>query len=221
MRFEQFVSIKESLLNEGYSETEYKYLVDISESVLTEQEEEDLFEGELYEGALGDLINRVRMLGLGKKLTKAKVDKALLDVDTKKKIRAGIPPEKKEILLAATETKTKASDELVRGIVQKIDDLAADSAWLKKVATKLKTEAAIKSSEILIKAASKEEAKELKLAIQKKQERIANAEEELRDYETGAQEKAKKESKEEIEKIQRRGKTPKSLVEGCSSLKKR
>ena len=99
MRFEQFVSIKESLLNEGYSETEYKYLVDISESVLTEQEEEDLFEGELYEGALGDLINRVRMLGLGKKLTKAKVDKALLDVDTKKKIRAGIPPEKKEILL--------------------------------------------------------------------------------------------------------------------------
>ena len=202
MRFEQFVSIKENLLNEGYSETEYKYLVDISESVLTEQEEVDLFEGELYEGVLGDLINRVRMLGLGKKLTKAKVDQALLDVDTKKKIRAGIPPEKKDILLAATETKTKASEELVKGIVQKIDDLAADSAWLKKVATKLKTEAAIKSSQILIKAASKEEAKELKLAIQKKQERIANAEEELRDYETGAQEKAKKESKEEIEKIE-------------------
>jgi len=155
-----------------------------------------------------NIIGFMRIKGLAGKYMKSMVDEAIADMDyARRKKAAGPDAENKdnaEQLKTAHAAKKEAIKDRTKAIAEKIDNIAS-TEFLKKVATRTKIAARIKKNEIVLRIASKEEAKELKLKNGELSQDLQRIDGELRDYEKENAEEiddAKKEAAKQIkEKI--------------------
>ena len=121
-----------------------------------------------------------------KKLQKAKVAQALNNVDYAKRKAKGatsLSPEKKEILKQANLAKNSALSDTTSNIGGRMDDLAT-TAGLKQVVKLAKTKSALAANQIVLKAATGEEAKQLKIKQKELTTKAAEAQQALADYES-------------------------------------
>jgi hypothetical protein len=134
-----------------------------------------------------------------KKFQKAKVAQSLNDVDYAKRKEKGkaadLSKDKKEILDQANKAKNSALADTTSNISQRMDDLAT-TPGLKQVVKLAKTKSNIAANQIALKAASGEEAKQLRIKAKALAGKAADAQQALKDYEsTDKKEPAEKETK--------------------------
>ena len=134
-----------------------------------------------------------------KKFQKAKVAQALNDVDYAKRKEKGkaadLSKDKKEILDQANKAKNSALADTTSNISQRMDDLAT-TPGLKQVVKLAKTKSNIAANQIALKAASGEEAKQLRIKAKALAGKAADAQQALKDYEsTDKKEPAEEETK--------------------------
>jgi hypothetical protein len=170
---------------------------------------------------LKTLMGLIRLQGLGKILTKAMVDEGAIDLDYGRKLKAAGESDNKEKsqqLRFARDTKKSAAKEKIDGIKEKIDDIAenSESGWVQSLASKIKIEAKIAKSKILLKVANKEEKKELGLQIKSDSERLVDLENELKNYEKEQGKDLKDKAKEESEKIKQDIDSKKEEIKGIN-----
>lgn len=174
------------------------------ESLLEELVEHPSFHN-IDEG-LGDMLTNIKAFASNpikftklkknlKKYEKALVQQSINNVDFAKKKQAsnddGKDKKRAETLKAANDAKNKALKDTVDAIEARMKDLAT-SEPLKLYSNLKKNSAKIKASQIVLKAASGEEAKQLKLKIETLEDRISDDGKSLKDYaaqdgENGAQ----------------------------------
>lgn len=174
------------------------------ESLLEELVEHPSFHN-IDEG-LGDMLTNIKAFASNpikftklkknlKKYEKALVQQAINNVDFAKKKQAsnddGKDKKRAETLDAANKAKNQALKDTVDAIEARMKDLAT-SEPLKLYGNLKKNSAKIKASQIVLKAASGEEAKQLKLKIETLEDRISDDGKSLKDYaaqdgENGAQ----------------------------------
>jgi hypothetical protein len=122
-----------------------------------------------------------------KKYQKAKVAQALNDVDFAKRKEKGrtadLSKEKIEILNQANKAKNAALKDTASNISQRMSDLAT-TPGLKKVAQLAKTKSAMAANQIALKAATGEEAKQLKIKAKELATDAAGQQKALADYES-------------------------------------
>jgi hypothetical protein len=134
-----------------------------------------------------------------KKFQKAKVAQSLNDVDYAKRKEKGkaadLSKDKKEILDQANKAKNSALADTTSNISQRMDDLAT-TPGLKQVVKLAKTKSNIAANQIALKAASGEEAKQLRIKAKALAGKAADAQQALKDYEsTDKKEPAENETK--------------------------
>jgi hypothetical protein len=134
-----------------------------------------------------------------KKFQKAKVAQSLNDVDYAKRKEKGkaadLSKDKKEILDQANKAKNSALADTTSNISQRMDDLAT-TPGLKQVVKLAKTKSNIAANQIALKAASGEEAKQLRIKAKALAGKAADAQQALKDYEsTDKKEPAEEETK--------------------------
>lgn len=151
-------------------------------------------------------ISATKITNNGKNLVQAEIDNAAADLDyekrklaSKKASDAKIEAAEKrgdtetvnqikdkqrdsiEVLKQAHKQKTSALDDKVKGIKDRIDDLAKNNT-LKELGSLVKTAARVKRNEVLIKGADEEEKKQLKVQLQKDMEKIDNLQKGFGEY---------------------------------------
>jgi len=135
-------------------------------------------------------IKYVKIRNNAKKLVKAKVAVALNDVNfEKKKQKSTIKdPDKNAVLTKANAAKNDALKDTAKGVSDRMDDLAT-SPILKKVSSLAKTKAAVAANKTILKSATGEEAKQLKVRqteLNKKATKLAGG---IKDFESTAAKK--------------------------------
>ena len=150
-------------------------------------------------------IKYVKIKNNAKKLVKAKVAVALNDVNfEKKKQKSTIKdPDKNAVLTKANAAKNSALKDTAKGVSDRMDDLAT-SPILKKVSSLAKTKAAVAANKTILKSATGEEAKQLKVRqteLNKKATKLAGG---IKDFESTA---AKKEETKPAPKTDTEAKT--------------
>jgi hypothetical protein len=186
----------------------------LEEFIAEQQIEEGLFDVITSSTAfIKNPISATKITNNGKKLVKAEVDVASLDLDyTKKKEAADAAlknkikmlsnkgdteaiqdfkereASKKRILDAANKQKVEALKDKVDAIKDRIDNLSNNNSNLEDLATLVKTAARIKKNEVLIKGADDEEKNQLKSKLQNDLNRINNIKKEISDTENSKQE---------------------------------
>jgi len=122
-----------------------------------------------------------------KKFQKAKVAQALNGVDFAKRKEKGksadLSKDKLEILDQANKAKDAALKDTTSNIGQRMDDLAT-TPGLKQVVKLAKTKSSMAANQIALKAASGEEAKQLKIKAKALAGKAADAQQALKDYES-------------------------------------
>ena len=122
-----------------------------------------------------------------KKYQKAKVAQALNDVDFAKRKEKGkaadLPKEKIEVLNQANKAKNAALKDAASNVAQRMSDLATTTG-LKRVAQLAKTKASLAANQIALKAATGEEAKQLKIKQKELATDAAGQQKALADYES-------------------------------------
>lgn len=121
-----------------------------------------------------------------KKFQKAKVAQALNDVDYAKRKAKGakdLSSEKKEVLMQANKAKNSALADTTSNIGARMDDLAT-SPGLQQVVKLAKTKSNLAANAIVLKSATGEEAKQLKIKQKKLTKKAAEAQQGLKDYES-------------------------------------
>ena len=122
-----------------------------------------------------------------KKFQKAKVAQALNGVDFAKRKEKGksadLSKDKLEILNQANKAKDAALKDTTSNIGQRMDDLAT-TPGLKQVVKLAKTKSSMAANQIALKAASGEEAKQLKIKAKALAGKAADAQQALKDYES-------------------------------------
>ena len=122
-----------------------------------------------------------------KKYQKAKVAQALNDVDFAKRKEKGktadLSKEKIEVLNQANKAKNAALKDTASNIAQRMSDLAT-TPGLKRVAQLAKTKSAMAANQIALKAATGEEAKQLKIKAKELATDAAGQQKALADYES-------------------------------------
>ena len=121
-----------------------------------------------------------------KKFQKAKVAQALNDVDYAKRKAKGakdLSSEKKEILKQANLAKNSALKDTTSNIGSRMDDLAT-TPGLKQVVKLAKTKSNLAANQIVLKSATGEEAKQLKIKQKQLTKKAADAQQGLKDYES-------------------------------------
>lgn len=148
--------------------------------------------------AFGSPIKYTKIKNNIKKYQKALVQRSINDLDfEKKKARSGKEdPKQKAILAAANKAKNQALKDQADAISDRMEDLSTTDA-LKAVARLGKNRAKLEAAKIVAKVASGEEAKALKLKINKYETKIAHDKSSLKDYEKKEEEKADKKEKKE------------------------
>jgi len=117
------------------------------------------------------------------KFQKAKVAHALNDVDYAKKLASSDSKQESDILKKANAVKNAALKDIQSNISTAMDD-AATTDGLKAVVRLAKTKASLTANGIIIKAATGEQAKQLKIRQKKLQGQVADAGAALKDYES-------------------------------------
>ena len=135
-------------------------------------------------------IKYVKIKNNAKKLVKAKVAVALNDVNfEKKKQKSSIKdPEKNAVLTKANAAKNTALKDVAKGVSDRMDTLAS-SPILKKVSSLAKAKAALAANKTILKSATGEEAKQLKVKqteLNKKAIELAGG---IKDFESTAAKK--------------------------------
>ena len=122
-----------------------------------------------------------------KKFQKAKVAQALNGVDFAKRKEKGksadLSKDKLEILDQANKAKDAALKDTTSNIGQRMDDLAT-TPGLKQVVKLAKTKSSMAANQIALKAASGEQAKQLKIKAKALAGKAADAQQALKDYES-------------------------------------
>jgi hypothetical protein len=118
-----------------------------------------------------------------KKFQKAKVAHALNDVDYAKKKASSDSKKETEILKITNNVKNAALKDVQSNISSRMDDLATTTG-LKAVVRLAKTKSSLAANKIVIKAATGEQAKQLKIRQKKLTKQASEAERALKDYET-------------------------------------
>lgn len=169
----------------------------IGESASIDLEIDELYEelfdltnvSELNEGILDFIKSPIKFMKIKKNLKayqKALVQKAINDVDFAKKKQAGDADEKDkkrmETLKQANQAKNKALDDQLSAISERMTELSSGDEGLGKVVSIGKTKSKLAAAQIVMKATSGEEAKQLKLEIDTLSDRIADDEKSLKDY---------------------------------------
>ena len=135
-------------------------------------------------------IKYVKIRNNAKKLVKAKVAVALNDVNFEKKKQKSTvkDPDKNVVLTKANAAKNSALKDTAKGVSDRMDDLAT-SPILKKVSSLAKTKAAVAANKTILKSATGEEAKQLKVRqteLNKKVTKLAGG---IKDFESTAAKK--------------------------------
>ena len=169
----------------------------IGESASIDLEIDELYEelfdltnvSELNEGILDFIKSPIKFMKIKKNLKayqKALVQKAINDVDFAKKKQVGDADEKDkkrmETLKQANQAKNKALDDQLSAISERMTELSSGDEGLGKVVSIGKTKSKLAAAQIVMKATSGEEAKQLKLQIDTLSDRIAADEKSLKDY---------------------------------------
>lgn len=150
-------------------------------------EDSDIVLNENIATVIKSPIKYTKIVNNAKKLKKAKIAITLNDLDyEKKKAKSKIKdPDKNPVLKKANATKNDALKGIISDINTRIDDLATTDA-LKKVATVVKTKASLAANKVVLKSASGEESKQLKVKQVKLNKKLSDAEGKLKDYEKDA-----------------------------------
>ena len=143
------------------------------------------FVNEALIDAIKNPIKWKKIKNNAKKFQKAKVAQALNDIDyEKKKAASGSKDsDKNAILKAANAKKNDTLKQDTSDIGSRMDDLAT-TPGLKKVVTLAKSKSSLAANKIIIKAATGEEAKQLKVQQKKLVKKIGAAKTALADYES-------------------------------------
>jgi hypothetical protein len=225
MKFEKFQSLREKMIQEGTlnesvkSFQEYKELfVEASnelesEEILSTIEESDidilgiaafedtqLDEADSKSNIFKNIFGWMKLKGLSSKYMKSMVDEGIVEMDYARRKAASDSKEETEQLKQAHTAKKDALTDRTKAIAEKIDSIATTD-FLKKVAQKTKIGARIKKNEVILKIASKEEAKELRLRNAELNQDLQSVDGELREYEKENKEAIKDAKKEAAEKI--------------------
>ena len=168
----------------------------LNESYDSFSNELDLILNENIGAAVGDPIKYTKIKNNAKKYQKALVQKSLVDVDYEKKKAAGLEPDKKEVLKAATDAKKSSLNDLISSIGDRMDSLATTDP-LKKVVSLAKSKAKVSAAETSLKTADAEETKQLKAKIKDLNQKAANIQQELKKEEPKKEEPKKEEPKKE------------------------
>ena len=150
----------------------------------------------INEGIIDAVKNPVKWIKIknnAKKYQKARVAQALNDVDyakRKEKAQGDLTPKQKEVLTQANKAKNSALADTASNIGQRMADLATTDG-LKQVVKLAKTKSSLAANKIVLKAASGEEAKRLKIKQTKLTAKATDAQKALKDYESDGEKPAK------------------------------
>jgi chromosome segregation ATPase len=229
MKFETFYKIRQSLKENGIlsesvsSYEEYSSLFStavihqqVAESIDKEMDRIELSIACLEEIQIDEardsgsnifstIISYMRIKSMAAKYIRAMVDEGVNDMDYYRRRaaarKAGKDSAETENLKVAHQTKADALTDRVKAIADRIDTIAGSSEFLNRAAQKVKTTGRIKKNEILIKIASKEEAKELKLKNAELNKDLVTIDNELRDYQSDNKDEIEKAVKEQMDKV--------------------
>ena len=175
--------------------------VNIAQAMISQ---EAIGESEVNEALIDAVKNPIKWKKIknnAKKYQKAKVAQALNDVDFAKRKEKGkaadLPAEKIEVLNQANKAKNAALKDAASNVAQRMDDLATTTG-LKRVAQLAKTKASLAANQIALKAATGEEAKQLKIKQKELTGKATDAQKALADYESTAAKKAEKPAVQEM-----------------------
>lgn len=157
---------------------------------------DSLVEGTINEAApkgkstLATLFNPVKYIKIknnAKKYQQSLIQIAINNLDFEKKKAAGnMDKDKAEVLKAANAQKNQALKDQAGAISDRMDQLATTNG-LKKVVAVAKNKSKMAAAETALKTADGEEAKALKLKIKALNQKVAQDQQELKDYEKAAQ----------------------------------
>ena len=173
-------------------------------------------------------IKYTKIKNNAKKYQKAKVSQALNDVDYAKRLnksKGELTAKQKEVLKQANKAKNTALADTSTAISQRMDDLAT-TPGLQQIVKLAKTTSKIAANKIVLKSATGEEAKQLKIKEKSLEKKAADAKTALKDYEsTEAEEETtpptnnddapKDNEKEETDKAQEQDKADLEKAEGA------
>lgn len=197
-----YFDIKINELSEGFDE---QILESVNENYSERIDEAFLF------AFVKNPIAATKMINNGRKLEKAKIMKAAIDIDFSKKIdaveqkfggNAAKKRQMRETLRQAKKLKDDQAKELVDNISKRITELAGSDRRLEKFASYIKTTASIAANKKLLKAADGEEAKQLGLKIQQDENKIAEDKRSFKEYDAELSDKERKNAEEEAKKTQ-------------------
>lgn len=158
----------------------------------------------INEGLIDAIKNPIKFTKIknnAKKFQKAKVAKALNNVDYAKKLAKGksdLSEPQKEVLKQANAAKNDALKDTTSQIGSRMDDLAT-TPGLKQVVKVAKTKSSLAANGIVLKAATGEEAKQLKIKQKVLTKKAAEAQQGLKDYESTDTEKKETKSKTKVD----------------------
>ena len=141
------------------------------------------------EGLIDAIKNPIKFTKIknnAKKFQKAKVAQALNDVDyakRKEKGKGDLSPKQQEVLKQANAAKNAALKDTTSQIGSRMDDLAT-TPGLKQVVKVAKTKTSLAANGIVLKAATGEEAKQLKIKQKELTKKAAAAQQGLGEYES-------------------------------------
>tara|TARA_R100000544_G_C2216795_1_gene55038 strand:+ start:65 stop:1156 length:1092 start_codon:yes stop_codon:yes gene_type:complete len=144
------------------------------------------FVNEALIDAIKSPIKYTKIKNNAKKYQKAKVAIALNTVDAKKKRAASkvtLTPKQKASLDAATSAKNDSLKGIATEIGNRMDDLAT-TPGLEQVVKVAKTKSRLDANKKILKAATGEEAKQLKIKVKKGETSFFKAKSDLKDYES-------------------------------------
>lgn len=150
----------------------------------------DEFVNENIGAALGSPVKYIKIKNNAKKYQQAKVQQALNNVDFEKKKQASkgdLDKKAMDTLKAANAAKNQALRDKASSISQRMKDLATTDG-LKKVVTLATTKSNLAAAQTALKAADAEETKQLKVKIKNLSKKAAEAQGDLKDYESSAKE---------------------------------
>ena len=165
---------------------------------------------DLNEGILDFIKSPIKFMKIQKNMKmyqKALVQQSINEIDFAKKKEASKEdpnPKALEVLKQANLAKNLALKDQVDAIVDRMSQLSEGDEGLAKVVAVGKSKSKLAAAKIVMKAASGEEAKALKLKIATLEDRVADDEQSLKDYTAKAgptdKEKADKEAQDKIDK---------------------
>lgn len=195
-----YFDIKINELSEGFDE---QILESINENYSERIDEAFLF------AFVKNPIATTKMINNGRKLERAKIMKAAINIDFSKKIDAveqkfgddaARKRKMKETLQQAKKLKEDQAKELVDNISKRITELAGSDKILGRFASYIKTTASIAANKKLFKAADGEEAKQLGLKIEQDEKKIAVDERSFKEYDAELSDEERKNAEEEAKK---------------------